>query len=116
MIILLNKYFYKNMIGRTGIRFSSSLWPRRTYHHGLIIRFTPVQARLHQRPGHHATPLTNPPLQGPQLPLGKLAGIGPLQAFHQHLGGRLGIRLEPQEDLRPNLLEGIFPRSPTVRC
>jgi len=45
-------------------------------------------------------------------------GIGPvivLQAFHQGLGCRVGIVLEPNEDLRPDFLKGVLAGSPGAR-
>ena len=57
---------------------------------------------MDQRPGHYPTPLSDAPLQGPQLPLGELAGVVPLKSFHQEFGRRIGILLEPQEDLWPD--------------
>src|SRR5262249_47731184 len=70
---------------------------------------------MDQRLCHHVTPPANPPLQGAELPVGKLAGVLPLEPLQQRLGGRLGIVLEPQKDLRPNRLKRILPRPPTVR-
>lgn len=71
---------------QTGIHFSSSHRPLRTNDNRSPSAFFPAQANVNQRPGHHLTPLLNAPLQGTQLPLGKLAGVLLLQPFHQGLG------------------------------
>ena len=71
---------------QTGIHFSSSHRPLRTNDNRFPSAFFPAQANVNQRPGHHVTPLLNAPLQGTQLPLGKLAGVLLLQPFHQGLG------------------------------
>ena len=42
---------------------------------GFPVAFLPIQASVDQRLGHRPTPIPNAALQGPQLPLGELAGI-----------------------------------------
>ena len=69
---------------------------------------------MNQSLRHYVTPLVNPASQGSQLPVGKLAGVLPMEPLHQRLGGRIEIVLEPQKDLRPNCLERILPRPPTA--
>jgi hypothetical protein len=81
----------------------------------LLASPVPALAGMNKRPDHHMTPLPYAALQGPQLPLQEPTGVIPVQPFHQGLGRRIGILLEPQKDLRPDLLERILPGSPSAR-
>lgn len=70
---------------------------------------------MNKRSGHYMTPFPNPALQRPELHVREPTRVIALQPFHQGLGRRIGIVLEPPEDLRPDFLEGVLAGSPGTR-
>jgi hypothetical protein len=60
-------------------------------------------------------PTPNVPLQRPQLVVGKLPRMTPLQLLENRLGLKTGVGLQQFADRRPDLRKGIRPRLPGVR-
>ena len=60
------------------------------------------------------SPAADVPLQGPQLAIGKLPDMAPLQLLEDGLGLQPGIDLQQGTNLGPDLREGIGPCAPGV--
>jgi hypothetical protein len=73
-----------------------------------------AQAGVDQLPGHHPTPRADAPLQRPQLASREAPRVLPVQPLQQRLGSRFRVSLEPQQDFRPDALEGVLPGPPTA--
>ena len=72
-------------------------------------------AHIDEFPGHRFAPLADTPLKGTELSGLEISGVLLLEPLEEFLGGDVGLFLEPPQDMRPHLLERVYPGSVGAR-
>jgi hypothetical protein len=75
-------------------------------------RITLLCTNIHEFSGQYLSLFSDPPLQCPELPVGKASRLFLLEAFKQFLGRYIRAFLQPPENLSPNRFKRVFSRSP----